>query len=95
MAKNKEAKVKSPRFQEIRDAYKITKTVKPWIGALLIGIVLGVTAIAIALGAWGGHPIYAAFVGFPASLIVSLLIFTRIAGTAAYASIEGQIGAGA
>lgn len=95
MAKKTEEKVKSPRFQEIRDAYKITKTVKPWIGLLLIGIVVGVTAVAIALGAWGGHPIYATFVGLPASIVVALIVFTRIAGSAAYASIQGQIGAGA
>ncbi len=95
MAKNKEEKVKSPRFKEFRDAYAITKSVKPWIGALLLGVILGVTAVAIALGAWGGHPIYAAFIGLPSSMIVALVIFTRIAGSAAYASIEGQIGAGA
>jgi hypothetical protein len=95
MAKNKEAKVKSPRFKEFRDAYAITKSVKPWIGALLAGVVVGVTAIAVGLGVVGGHPIYAAFIGFPASLIVALVLFTRIAGSAAYASIEGQIGAGA
>lgn len=95
MAKNKEAKIKSPRFKEFRDAYAITKSVKPWIGALLLGVIVGVTAVAIGLGAWGGHPIYATFIGFPSSLIVALVIFTRIAGSAAYASIEGQIGAGA
>jgi hypothetical protein len=95
MAKNNEAKVKSPRFKEFRDAYAITKSVKPWIGALLSGVIVGVTAIAVGLGFAGGHPIYAAFIGFPASLIVALVLFTRIAGSAAYASIEGQIGAGA
>jgi hypothetical protein len=95
MAKDKEAKVKSPRFKEFRDAYSITKSVKPWIGALLIGIILGVTAIAVVIGVLGGHPIYATFVGLPISLILSLVTFTRIAGSAAYASIEGQVGAGA
>ena len=93
--KSKEEKVKSPRFKEIRDAYAVTKTVKPWIGALLIAVVVAVTAVAILLGIWGGHPIYATFIGVPSSLIVALVIFTRIAGAAAYASIEGQIGAGA
>jgi hypothetical protein len=95
MAKNKEAKIKSPRFKEFRDAYAITKSVKPWIGALLLGVIVGVTAVAIGLGVWGGHPIYATFIGLPSSLIVALVIFTRIAGSAAYASIEGQVGAGA
>ncbi len=95
MAKNKEEKVKTPRFKEFRDAYAITKSVKPWIGLVLISIILGVTAIALGLGLLGGHPIYATFIGLPASIIVALIFFTRIAGSAAYASIEGQIGAGA
>ena len=95
MAKNKEEKVKTPRFKEFRDAFAITKSVKPWIGLVLISIILGVTAIALGLGLWGGHPIYATFIGLPASIIVALIFFTRIAGSAAYASIEGQIGAGA
>lgn len=95
MAKKSEEKVKSPRFKEIRDAYKITKSVKPWIGALIASIIVVVTSGAVGLGILGGHPIYAFFIGLPLSLIISLLIFTRIAGSAAYASIEGQIGAGA
>ena len=101
MAKNKksEDKVKAPRFKEIRDAYQVTKTVKPWIGFLLAGILVGGTALGIILGeVFGGRAIYifyGGFIGLPASVIVALLIFTRIAGAAAYASIEGQIGAGA
>lgn len=97
MAKDKvkEAKVKSPRFKEIRDAYKITKAVKPWIGLLLIGIAIAVIASAIGIGFVAGHPVYFGFIGLPVSLLASLLVFTRIAGAAAYASIEGQIGAGA
>jgi hypothetical protein len=95
MAKKTEEKVKSPRFKEIRDAYKITKSVKPWIGALMVSIVVVVTLIAVAIGSYAGHPIYATFIGLPLALLASLLVFTRIAGSAAYASIEGQIGAGA
>jgi hypothetical protein len=95
MAKNKEEKVKSPRFQEFRDAYAITKSVKPWIGFALIGIVLGGFALAEIIGFAAGHPIYAGILGLLSSVVVALVIFTRIAGSAAYASIEGQIGAGA
>jgi hypothetical protein len=95
MAKYKEEKVKSPRFKEIRDAYAITKSVKPWIGLVLAAIILGVFASAVTVGAIFGHPIYAGFIGLPASIVVALIFFTRIAGSAAYASIEGQIGAGA
>ncbi|CAN2205594.1 Protein of unknown function DUF4191 [Candidatus Nanopelagicaceae bacterium] len=95
MAKNKEEKVKSPRFKEFRDAYAITKTVKPWIGIALAAIVLVGVAIAEAIGFATGHPIYAGILGLLTSLIVALVVFTRIAGSAAYASIEGSIGAGA
>ncbi len=93
--KNKEPKVKSPRFKEFRDAYAITKAVKPWIGLLLAGVVVGVVAIATAIGVVTHHPIYAGILGLLTSIIIALVIFTRIAGSAAYASIEGQIGAGA
>jgi hypothetical protein len=93
--KDKTEKIKTPRFKEIRDAYKVTKSVKPWIGALLTAIAITVFAMAITLGVIGGHPIYAGFIGFPLSILSALLVFTRIASTAAYASIEGQVGAGA
>jgi hypothetical protein len=95
MAKNKEDKVKTKRFKEFRDAYAITKSVKPWIGLLLAGVVVGVVAIASAIGVVTDHPIYAGVLGLLTSIIIALVIFTRIAGSAAYASIEGQIGAGA
>ena len=95
MAKNKEEKVKTPRFKEFRDAYAITKSVKPWIGLALAGIVVAGVAIAEVIGFATGHPIYAGILGLLTSLVVALVIFTRIAGSAAYASIEGQIGAGA
>jgi hypothetical protein len=97
--KNKEPKVKSPRFKEFRDAYAITKAVKPWIGLLLISVVVLGTVLGISLGAILSDKlastIYVGVLGFLASIIIALVTFTRIAGSAAYASIEGQIGAGA
>ena len=104
MAKDKEKKIKEkktkkPRFKEIRDAYAVTKAVKPWIGLMLASIVLGVTTLGVVLGILlsdrGIIIFYGGFVALPSSFILALFIFTRIAGAAAYASIEGQIGAGA
>ena len=86
---------KEKRFKTVREAYGVTKDVKPWIGSALAGIFLGVWAIGIGLGFAFGHPVYAAFVSMPLSILAALFFFTRLAGTAAYASIEGQIGAGA
>jgi Domain of unknown function (DUF4191) len=93
--KSKEKKIKTPRFQTFRDAYKVTKQVKPWITIALLAVFLVTWGIGIAIGASLGHPIYFAFIFFPLALLLTLFFFTRQAGTAAYASIEGQIGAGA
>ncbi|MEN9687911.1 MAG: hypothetical protein RL381_923 [Actinomycetota bacterium] len=93
--KNKEAKIKSPRFQTFRDAYNVTHSVKPWIGAALVGIFIAVLVVGVSLGFVFGHPIYAGFVTIPLAVLATLFFFTRVAGSAAYSSIEGQIGAGA
>ena len=93
--KAKEKKIKSPRFQTFKDAYSVTKTVKPWIPFALIGIFLVTWVIGIGVGIALGHPVYFAFIFLPLAVLMALLFFTRQAGTAAYSSIEGQIGAGA
>lgn len=89
------AKIKTPRFQEIRDAYSITKSVKPWIGAALIAIIIATVAIGEIIGFAWGHPIYFLFLSLPVGIVIALVVFTRVAQSSAYASIEGQIGAGA
>jgi hypothetical protein len=93
--KNKEAAIKTPRFQTFRDAYSVTKNVKPWIAYALIAVFLVAWAIGIAIGFAVGHPIYLGFVSLPIALLAAMFFFTRQASTAAYSSIEGQIGAGA
>jgi hypothetical protein len=93
--KNKEAKIKTPRFKTIRDAYSVTKSVKPWIGIVLIATFLVVLAIGITLGFVFDHPVYGGFVTIPVAVLAAMFLFTRVAGSAAYANIEGQMGAGA
>jgi hypothetical protein len=93
--KAKEKKIKTPRFQTFRDAYKVTKQVKPWIPLALGGIFIVTWAIGIGIGASLGHPFYFAFISFPLAGLLTLFFFTRQAGTAAYAAIDGQIGSGA
>ena len=93
--KAKVAKIKKPRFQTFRDAYKVTKQVKPWISIALIATFTGTWAIGIAIGFSVGHPVYLGFVSLPFALLIAMFLFTRVAGTAAYAAIEGQMGAGA
>ena len=93
--KAKGKKIKTPRFQTFRDAYNVTKVVKPWIPFALLGIFIATLLIGIAIGIALGHPLYFAFIFLPLSFLTTLLFFTRQAGTAAYSSIEGQMGAGA
>lgn len=75
-------------FKQIREAYKVTKEAKPWIGFALLAILISVEAIGILLGASAGHPIYAAFVSLPFAFLASLFCFSFIANRAAYSSIE-------
>jgi hypothetical protein len=93
--KAREKKIKKPRFQVFRDAYKVTKQVKPWIPLALAGIFALTWALATGLGATFLNPYYAGFVSLPLAALLTLLFFTRQAGSASYAAIEGQIGAGA
>lgn len=93
--KKKEAKIKKPRFQTFRDAYKVTRAEKPWIGWALIALFTVVLVAGITLGFVFGRPIYGGFVTLPLAALATMFFFTRVAGSAAYASIEGQIGAGA
>ncbi|MEY4291405.1 MAG: hypothetical protein RL130_1347 [Actinomycetota bacterium] len=93
--KKKEPKIKKPRFQTFRDAYKVTRAEKPWIGGALIGLFLLVLIVGVSLGFVLGRPIYGGFVTLPLALLATMFFFTRVAGAAAYSSIEGQLGAGA
>lgn len=93
--KTKPPKIKKVRFKTFRDAYSVTKSVKPWIGAGIFGVFAITWAIGISTGFVIGHPIYLGFVSLPVALLAAMFFFTRIASSSAYISIQGQIGAGA
>ena len=61
----------------------------------MAGIFVAVWAVGIAIGVAINEAGYLAFVTAPVAALVAFFFFTRQAGSAAYASIEGQIGAGA
>jgi hypothetical protein len=88
-------KVKKVRFKTIRDAYSVTKSVKPWIGVGIFGVFAITWSIGISTGLVIGHPIYLGFVSLPIAVLAAMFFFTRVAASAAYVTIEGQIGAGA
>lgn len=82
-------------FGQIREAYKVTKAEKPWIGAAMAFIFLAVVGIGVILGSLTGHPIYAAFITIPFAFLAAMFFFSFVANRAAYSSIEGVMGAGA
>src|SRR5690606_39189224 len=64
-------------------------------GLLLLGIFGGVLAVILALGFVLSNLLVAAILGVPVALLVTTIIFGRRVEKAAYASLEGQVGAGA
>ncbi|MEN9679944.1 MAG: hypothetical protein RLZ57_1073 [Actinomycetota bacterium] len=80
---------------QVRESYKITKSQKPLIGVMLLGIFLLAEVIIVAIGAYFGHPVYGAIVGTPFAALIAMYFFSNQAQSAAYASIEGQLGAAA
>ena len=82
-------------LSQVRESYKITKGVKPWIGFAIIGVFIVAELILVGIIGSLGHPVYGAVVGTPFAALAAMYFFTMQAQSAAYASIEGQLGAAA
>ena len=99
--KNEEAATKSaaPEKQSqlsvLKDAFKLVKGDSPLslVWCLLVFVLILVFGVII--GNNLGHPIYAGFLSLPLGFLAAFFLFTRFANTAAFSSIEGQLGAGA
>jgi len=86
---------KKVRFKTIRDAYALAKKEYSFVLLRCFAVFAPLWIIGIALGAQLGRPGYAAFLTFPLALLGAFFYFTRMASSAAYASIEGEPGAAA
>ena len=86
---------KQSQLAVLKDAFKLVKNDSPiaLVWCLLIFVLIMVFGVLI--GNNLGHPIYAGFITLPLGFLAAFFLFTRFANTAAFASIEGQIGAGA
>ena len=91
----KDAPAKQSQLAVLKDAFRLVKTHKPlalvWCA---VGFVVAET-LAITFGNSLHHPVYFGILGLPLGLLVAFFTFTRFANTAAFASIQGQLGAGA
>lgn len=86
---------KPGRLRQIRDTYRMAKRRDPYIGLIALGPGLLVWAAFIALGFVVLNPWVTGIFGFSVALLVAAIIFGRRAERAAYAQVEGQLGAAA
>jgi hypothetical protein len=86
---------KQSQLAVLKDAYKLVRKESPTgiIYSILSFVVVLTTGIII--GNSIGHPIYLGFISLPLAFLIAFFLFTRFANSAAFASIEGQLGAGA
>ena len=89
------APAKQSQLAVVKDAYKLVKKDSPFaiIWCLLVFVLI--LTFGVIIGNNLGHPIYAGFLSLPLGFLAAFFLFTRYANTAAFSSIEGQIGAGA
>ena len=90
-----DAPKKQSQLSVVKDAYKLVKKVSPLAVVWCLLIFVLVLTFGIIIGNNLGHPIYAGFITLPVAFLVAFFLFTRYANTAAFASIQGQLGAGA
>ena len=86
---------KKVRFKTIRDAYELAAKQYSFVLLHCLAVFVPLWLTGILVGAQFGRPGYAAFLTFPLAFLGVFFFFTRLASSAAYASIEGQPGAGA
>ena len=82
-------------YVQLRETYTFTKTHVPGIGIKMLGLFFGVLAAFIAVGVVSGHRIIFGLLGFGTAFLSTTFVFGKVAEKAAYASIDGQMGAAA
>lgn len=95
MAREKKERKTPEWLKTIRQAYQVTRKARPLLPLLLFIVFALVMAIGVGIGTLAGRTIYITLMAIPFALIITLFIFSRLAESAAYSSIEGQVGAGA
>jgi hypothetical protein len=83
------------RIAQIRETFKFTRKADPTITWVLLGVFLGTLAIVIGLGFLFHIPWILGILALPLALLATTFVFGRRAEKAAYAQVEGQIGAAA
>ncbi len=86
---------KQGQMAVLKDAFGLVRREKPiayvWCGLLFLVVLVGGYFAGVGLG----HPIYFGILSIPLALLAGFFTFTRFANSAAFSSIEGQMGAAA
>lgn len=90
-----DAPKKQSQLAVVKDAYRLVKKDSPLAVVWCLLIFVLVLTFGVIIGNNLGHPIYAGFIALPLAFLAAFFLFTRYANTAAFASIQGQLGAGA
>lgn len=97
--KEDKAKTGAPEKQSqlavVKDAYRLVKKDSPLAVFWCLLVFVLILTFGVIIGYNLDHPIYAGFLSLPLAFLAAFFLFTRYANTAAFSSIEGQIGAGA
>jgi len=86
---------KQSQLSVLKDAFKLVKNDSPLAIVWCLLVFVLIVVFGVIIGNNLGHPIYAGFLSAPLGFLAAFFLFTRFANTAAFSSIEGQIGAGA
>jgi hypothetical protein len=86
---------KQSQLAVLKDAYRLVRKESPKGIVISILVFVAVFVVGIIFGKSIGHPIYVGLISLPLAFLIAFFLFTRFANTAAFASIEGQLGAGA
>jgi len=90
-----DAPKKQSQLAVVKDAYRLVKKDSPLSILWCAVVFILVLTFGIIIGNNLGHPIYAGFLTLPMAFLAAFFLFTRFANSAAFSSIEGQVGAGA
>ena len=86
---------KQGQMKVLKDAFALTRTHQPIAFLWMALSFLVVLSIGIIIGLQVDHPIYFTILSLPIAILLAFFIFTRQANTAAFLSIQDQLGAGA
>ncbi|MEN9324872.1 MAG: hypothetical protein RL414_626 [Actinomycetota bacterium] len=93
--KDKGTQSSGGQLQVVKDAFGLVRKENPSAIIYLAIAFVATLALGVIIGSVAGHPVYFGILFLPVSFLIAFFLFTRFANSAAFASIEGQLGAGA